>query len=218
MARRVVGPLVGPLLAALLLGGCAATGAPGEGDGAGSLAGTVHAPYAVRATPTLTDTEGEPFSLADDTDADLTLVFFGYTQCPDVCQVVMGTIASAMTRLDDADRERVQVLFVTTDPKRDTPQALRDYLDRFDPRFEGLTGDLDDVAALAEPLAVYVAEGQPLPSGGRDLNSHSTQVSGVLPDDTSPVLWPQDVSAAELAGDVEALLGPDRDRLLEEGM
>ena len=79
-------------------------------------------PYEVAATP-LTDTDDQPYSLVDDTDKDLTLVFFGYTHCPDICQVVMSNIASAMTRLDDADRERVDVVFVTTDPARDTPDG-----------------------------------------------------------------------------------------------
>ena len=106
-------------------------------------------PYVVPATP-LTDTDGAPYSLADSTDKRLTLVFFGYTHCPDICQVVMQTLASAMTRLDDADREQVDVVFVTTDPARDDEAALRDYLDRFDPAFIGLTGPLPTIIDIGE--------------------------------------------------------------------
>ena len=89
-------------------------------------------PFEVSSTP-LTDTDGQPYSLTADTDKDLTLVFFGYTHCPDICQAVMSNLASAMTRLDDRDRERVDVVFVTTDPARDTEAAIADYLAHFDP-------------------------------------------------------------------------------------
>ena len=119
-------------------------------------------PYVVPATP-LTDTDGASYSLADDTDKRLTLVFFGYTHCPDVCTVVLSTLASAMTRLDDADREQVDVVFVTTDPQRDTEKVLRNYLDRFDPAFIGLTGPLDSIIAVGKDLAVAVEQGAPAP-------------------------------------------------------
>lgn len=213
--RRRAALAAGALALAALLTACGA----GAEEGSPSLAGAVHAPYDVPAT-TLVDTEGRPWSLEEDADADLTLVFFGYTRCPDVCPAVMSTVASALTRLDEADRRRVEVVFVTTDPARDTGPVLRDYLDRFAPEgsFTGLTGDLEDVVAAGEPLAVFVSDGQRLPSGGYDLNSHSTQVSGVLPDGTSPILWTQDVSAAQLAADITGLLGPDRDAMLEQGL
>ncbi len=206
------------LLAAVLLAGCAAGGAGAGGDGSpAALAGTVHAPYEVPATE-LTDTSGEPYSLVADTDADLTLVFFGYTNCPDVCPAVTATMAAAMTRLSEEDRERVEVVYVTTDPARDTGPVLRSWLDRYDPSFVGLTGELGTVADVGEPLAVYVAQGAKLPSGGRDLEAHSSQITGVMADGTAPILWNRDVSPAELAGDVSALLGPDADALLEEGL
>ena len=201
---------------ALLLAGCSGGAASDEGSPE-SLTGTVHAPYPVPATP-LRDTAGEPYSLATDTEADLTLVFFGYTSCPDVCPAVTATLAAATNRLTAEQRDRVEVVFVTTDPARDTGPALRAWLDRYDPAFVGLTGDLGTIADVGEPLAVYVAEGDRLPSGGRDLQAHSTQVTGIMPDDTAPVLWTRDVSPEELADDVVALLGPDADRLLEEGM
>lgn len=205
--------LAAALAATVLASGCAA----GAQEAPASLAGAVHAPYAVPAT-TLVDTEGAPWSFAEDATADLTLVFFGYTNCPDVCPAVMSTVAAALNRLDDAERSRVEVVFVTTDPARDTGPVVRDYLDRFDPSFSGLTGELDQVVATGEPLAVYVSDGQRLPSGGYDLEAHSTQVTGVLPDGSSPILWTQDVSAAELAADVQALLGDDAEELLQDGL
>lgn len=205
--RRLAG--IGALvLAGALLAGCSTS--PAETDG-GYRAAVTHDPYTVPATP-LTDTSGRPYSLTKDTDKPVTLVFFGYSSCPDICQVVMANIASALTRLDEADRSSVDVVFVTTDPKVDTEQHLREYLDRFDPSFIGLTGDLDTIAAVGKPLAVYVADGERLPSGGRDLNSHSTQVTAITADDASPLLWTQDTSSADLAADLHTLLAEEADR------
>lgn len=160
--------------------------------------------YDVPRTP-LTDTEGRPYSLADDTDKRLTLVFFGYINCPDICQVVMSSLASAMSRLDESDREQVDVVFVTTDPARDTEQALRTYLDRFDPSFIGLTGDLDTIIKVGRPLKVTIEQGDRLPSGGYDV-THGTQVTAIDHTDTVPVLWTQGTSAADFANDIHTLL------------
>jgi protein SCO1/2 len=198
--RRLRLALVGALAAVLLAacGGADATTAP--------FTGLTHQPYQVSATP-LTDTEGDPYSLVGDTDKRLTLVFFGYTRCPDICPLVLNTLAAGLTRLDEADREQVDVVFVTTDPTVDTGPVLRTYLDRYDPTFIGLTGDITTIAAVGEPLAVYVAEGEKLPTGGYDLNAHSTQISAVDADDRSPVLWTQDTSSAQFAADIHTLLG-----------
>lgn len=157
-------------------------------------------PYSVPETP-LTDTEGEPFSLAADTDKRLTLVFFGFTNCPDICHTVMGAIASAMTRLDDADRDQVDVVFVTTDPARDDEQVLRDYLDHLDPSFIGLTGDLGTIVEVGEALAVGVDTTDP---GG-----HTTATMAIDGDDTSPVYWGEETSAAQFASDIHSLLEED---------
>lgn len=190
--------LVG-LLAAALLAGCG--GAPEEGDVAGAV---LTDPYVVPDTA-LVDTEGEDFSLAADTDARLTLVFFGYTNCPDICQVVMSSLASAMTRLPESDRDAVEVVFVTTDPARDDAQVLRAYLDRFDPSFTGLTGDLDTISDIGLDLGVAVEKGEKLPSGGYEV-AHSAQVIGIDADDRAPIVWTQGTSAAEFASDVHTLL------------
>lgn len=191
------------LLLPLLLTGCGGSASGGASGFAGS---PVDPPFTV-APITLTDTEGEAYALADGggTDARLTLAFFGYTHCPDICGLVMGNLAAAMTRLSATDREQVQVVFVTTDPARDDEQVLRRYLDRLDPDFEGLTGDLDDIAALGTSVAVGVTDGQKLPSGGYDLNTHSTQVTGIE-DGQAPVFWSQSTSAAQFAADIHTVL------------
>ncbi|NPC95342.1 SCO family protein [Nocardioides sp. zg-DK7169] len=163
-------------------------------------------PFDVAAT-TLTDTDGRPFSLAQDTEDPLTLVFFGYTRCPDVCPAVMSTITSALTRLDEEDREQVQVVFVTTDPSRDDAETLRRYLDRFDEDFVGVTGELEDIGALAESVGVFVAGAEELASGGYDLGSHGAQVIAVDQDGQAPMYWGQDTSSADYAHDIELLVG-----------
>ncbi len=77
------------------------------------------------------------------------LVFFGYTRCPDVCSLVMADLTLAVARLPDEIRDDVQVAFVTSDPARDTPAALRAYLDRFDQDFVGFTGELETIVETA---------------------------------------------------------------------
>ena len=156
----------------------------------------------------LVNTDNEPYSLATDTDKRLTLVFFGYSNCPDICQTVMGSLSTGLNRLDPDDRDQVDLVFVTTDPSRDTPEALRDYLDRFDESgsFIGLTGDLDDIVAAGKPLAAYVDEGERLPSGGYDLGGHTSAVYAIDGTDTAPVIWRDDTSPAQYAADLTTLL------------
>ena len=191
------------VLALSLLAGCGADAASDDPDG-GYHGAVLDQQYVVPDTP-LTDTDGAPYSLAADTEQPLTLVFFGYTNCPDICQVVMATIASALTRLDEADRDRVEVVFVTTDPARDDETALRTYLDRFDPSFVGLTGDLQTIIDVADPLAVAVEQGEKLPSGGYEV-THGTQVTGINAEDRVPIVWTQGTSASALADDIHRLL------------
>jgi protein SCO1/2 len=184
------------------------TGAPVTGvtvqDDDGMNGIVLPKPYEV-ADLTLTATDGSAYRLADDTDKPLTVVFFGYTHCPDICQVVMADIASALTRLDDDERAQVGMLFVTTDPARDDEATLRAYLDRFDPSFEGLTGPLPRVVEAGQALGVAVEKGEKLPSGGYEV-SHGTQVVGLLPDGTAPLVWTHGTSPDQIAEDIHVVL------------
>jgi protein SCO1/2 len=194
------------LAVALLLTACGGGSEPGDED----LHGAVLDQQYVAPEQPLTDTDGEPYSLAADTDRPLTLVFFGYTHCPDICNVVLATLASSLTRLDEQDREQVDVVFVTTDPARDDAEAVRAYLDRFDPSFIGLTGELETIVDVARPLKVAVEKGERLPSGGYEV-THGTQVAAIAEDDRVPILWTQGTSAAQYADDIHTLL-EDQDR------
>lgn len=197
----------GILLASLvLLAGC------GSDTPEGELSATVvpDPPFEIGAQP-LTDTDGNVVSLADDPGGKrLTLVFFGYTQCPDICPATMQTIASAMTRLSDADREQVGMVFVTTDPATDTAQVLRRYLDRFDPEFVGVTADLPSLVELGRTVGIYVSEGQEgQPLTEEDRGAHGTQVLALDAEGEVPAYWGQETSSAEYAADIEILLGDD---------
>ena len=199
--RRTLAALVAAGLL-VLVSGC------GGSDAAASFHGNKLDPPFQASSDSLTDTDGQPYSLAETPDKPLTLVFFGYTHCPDICQAVMSSLASAMTRLDTDDRERVDVVFVTTDPQRDTQSVLKTYLQHFDPGFIGLTGDIDTIIAVGKPLAVGIEQGQKLPSGGYDV-THGTTITGIEDHGVAPVYWDQDTSSAEFASDIHTLLNEE---------
>ncbi|MDN5752297.1 MAG: SCO family protein [Nitrosospira sp.] len=100
----------------------------------------------------LTDPTGETRSLADFKGKAIVL-FFGYTHCPDMCPATMGQLAAAMQKLGK-DAARVQVLFVTVDPERDTPAQLKQYLSAFNPSFLGLSGDAQATKDIANEFKV----------------------------------------------------------------
>ncbi len=194
-------------LALLVLAGCGA-GDPGPAvtgittsDNDGYHGILLDDPYAVPSIP-LTDTYGKPFDLAD--QARRSVVFFGYTNCPDVCAVVMSTIASAVARLPEALQQQVQVVFVTTDPPRDTPQVLRTYLDRFDPSFIGVTGSIAQIDTLGKPMDIFVKKGQKLPTGGYEVDHSSVVVS--VNDGAGDLVWTGGTSPAEISSDLTKIL------------
>jgi protein SCO1/2 len=211
VARACMAVLV--LAVALVLGGCASTDterpvADVSVHDSDNLHGNVLTDGYQVADVSLRDTSGTPYDLAGDASEPLTLVFFGYTHCPDICGEVMADIASGLVRLDREKRSKIGMVFVTTDPARDTASVLRSYLDRFDPKFEGLTGRLSEIKRLGRSLGVPVEHGRKLASGGYDV-AHGTQVLGVLPSRpsaTARYVWTQGTSPADLADDLTTIL------------
>lgn len=105
----------------------------------------------------LPDTSGKIRTMAD-YKGKVVVLFFGYTHCPDVCPTTMAELSQALQQLGPEDARRVQVLFVTVDPERDTPAQLRDYTALFDRRIRGLTGDTKAIAAAARAYRVTYAK------------------------------------------------------------
>ena len=101
----------------------------------------------------LTDFNGRPRTLAD-FRGKVVVIFFGYTQCPDVCPTTMTDMAEVRRRLGP-DGDKVQVIFVTLDPDRDTAEVLSQYVPGFDPSFLGLRGTRDETAAIAKDFKVF---------------------------------------------------------------
>lgn len=200
---RTTKPAVAALATALLLGLTACGGE--EPVEAGDLNGTVLDPPFEVSGDTLEDTTGAPYSLTKDTDKRLTLVFFGYTRCEDVCPAVLANLASAMTRLTDAERDQTEVVFVTSDPAYDTPEVIRSYLDRYDDSFVGLTGTLDQLEDVAGSVAAALGEKQA--DGSYRADAHTTQVTAVDVDDQAPIYWSATTSSAQFAQDISTLLG-----------
>jgi len=104
----------------------------------------------------LTDHTGKPRTLAD-FKGKVVVVFFGYTQCPDVCPTTMAEMASVMQKLGPL-ADQVQVLFITLDPERDTQQLLASYVPAFDKRFIGLRGTPEQTAKTAKEFKVFYAK------------------------------------------------------------
>jgi protein SCO1/2 len=145
-ARRGLAAVAAPvLLAAFTLAGC---GADAPQFKASDVTGTAYG-----RDFRLTGHDGKPRTLAD-FHGKVVVLFFGYTQCPDVCPTTLAELAEAMKQLGP-DAGRVQVLFVTIDPERDTAELLAKYVPAFNPTFIGLRGDADATALTAKAFRIF---------------------------------------------------------------
>jgi protein SCO1/2 len=152
---------------------------------------------------TLTDTTGASYDFKDVTTGRPTLLFFGYTNCPDVCPTTMADVAVALRGMDAAVVQDLQVVFVTTDPATDTPEILGEYLDRFDAdlpvAFTGLTGDQEAIDQAQLSTGVPLAE-----DGGR---LHSSLLLLYGPDDEAHVAFDAGNTSRDIAADLRVVAG-----------
>ncbi|WP_031508655.1 SCO family protein [Streptomyces megasporus] len=201
-ARRALGLAAAT---ALLAGGAVACG---SGDSGSDRAD--QAPFAMESTDSvkrgvtltkpfdkpdlvLTDTKGETYDLIEETKGRPTLIYFGYTHCPDVCPLTMSNIAVAKSKLPEEAQDKLRVVFITSDPERDTPESLGKWLRAQDPDFIGLTGDFDTIQAGARSLGVSL-EPPVVEENGDIVSTHGDQVLAFLPkDDKAHVLYTSDV-------------------------
>ena len=151
----------------------------------------------------LTDHNGQPRSLGD-FKGKAVVLFFGYTQCPDVCPTTLSTMREAMTLLGD-DAKRVQVLFATVDPARDTQALLAQYVPSFHPSFLGLYADEKTIAAVAKDFKVFYAKS---PGKTPDTYSidHSTGSFAFDPQGKLRLLLRHGETPANVAADLKLLL------------
>ncbi|MFF8786550.1 SCO family protein [Streptomyces sp. NPDC015125] len=123
----------------------------------------------------LTDTGGKKYDLLEKTKGHPTLIYFGYTNCPDVCPLTMANIAVAVKQLPPAERKDLRVVFVTSDPERDTPAALKKWLGGIDKDFTGLTGTFDTIQAGARSVNIGI-EKPVKKKNGDVVSTHGAQV------------------------------------------
>jgi protein SCO1/2 len=149
----------------------------------------------------LTAHDGKPRTLAD-FSGKAVVVTFGFTHCPDVCPTILADLAGAMRQLG-ADAGRVQVLFVTVDPERDTADALAKYVTAFDPRFLGLRGDLAATQRTAKEFKIFFEKRK---SGDTYSVDHSAQSYVFDPKGRLRLFVRHDRIAQDLPADLKTLL------------
>lgn len=151
----------------------------------------------------LTDHHGKARRL-EDFRGKAVVIFFGFTHCPDVCPTTLADMAQVVRQLGP-EAERVQVLFVTVDPERDTQEALAKYVPAFDPRFLGLRGSLDATRAVAKEFKVYF-EKRPGETPGAYSVDHSAQSYVIDPQGRLRLFVRHERIAEDLAPDLRTLL------------
>jgi protein SCO1 len=200
-----------PLLLVLLLAACEATSStagmsaglePGEDGWRGSALDRGRTMPNV----TLVDTDGEAFVLDEETAGTPTLLFFGYASCPDICPIHLGAIASSMSSAG-VDHDDLEVVFVTVDPERDTPEAIDEWLVNFHPRFVGLSGEMGEIEQALDELDLPgpVVEGAD-PRGEGELIGHPAQVIGFDADGEARRVWPFGTRRADWVADLPRLV------------
>jgi protein SCO1/2 len=191
---------------ALFLTACStasgASPAPAATESTGFHGATFVQPHP-RPSFVLTDQTGKRYDFAARTKGKATFLFFGYTHCPDICPTTMADVAAALRAVPADVRDAVQVVFVTTDPKRDNPMALAAWLANFDPdlktKFVGLTGPQSEVDAAQRGAGVLLAE-----DNGA---THSAQLMLYGTDDVSRVFYLVGSTPDDMAHDLPLVMG-----------
>jgi protein SCO1/2 len=187
-------PLFLSLLFALLVGGCGATAGDPPLKGA-----TMGGPFE------LTSHEGKRVSDRD-FEGSYRLIYFGYSYCPDVCPVDLQTISAGLTAFEQSDPRRaarVQPIFITVDPKRDTPEALARYAEAFHPRLVALTGTEEEIKQTARTFAVNFQLHPPATPGGEYLVDHSRIAILYGPEGEPVAIVPHDQGPQGVASELD---------------
>lgn len=191
------------LLASLLLSACTVSGERALQEA--ELRGFTPPEPFEKVDFTLTGTDGNEFSFRDETDGYLTLLFFGYTHCPDVCPLHLANIGAVLKQLSPELSGQVKVVFVTTDPERDTPERIEEWLLNFHNEFIGLTGTLDEVNDIQEALGLGRAYREEWPTGGYGM-AHSARVLAFTADNLGRASYPFGTRQEDWAHDLPVLI------------
>ena len=151
---------------------------------------------------TLTSADG-PVSLSD-FRGQYVFLYFGYMFCPDFCPTTMAKLAKVHRELGD-DANRMQVIMISVDPERDTPDALAKYAAAFNPTFRGITGTKEEIDLVGEPYGLYYQRNEGSAATGY-LVDHSTRTFLIGPDGRALVAYPHDAPAESMVSDLEWLL------------
>lgn len=154
----------------------------------------------------LTDTHGKKYDLRKETKGKPTLIYFGYTHCPDICPLTMNNIAVAKKALPKAEQAKLRVVFVTTDPGRDTPAELGKWLKGIDSQFIGLTGNFSTIQAGARSLGISI-EPTKKDKNGKVVSVHGTQVIAFNPkNDGGYLLYGEDTTVDDYTKDLPKII------------
>ncbi|MEU9285829.1 SCO family protein [Streptomyces sp. NPDC048275] len=174
-------------------------------SGSGKVATVLDQPFE-KPDLVLTDTQGKKYDLRAQTKGAPTLIYFGYTHCPDVCPLTMNNVAVAKKQLPKAQQDKLRVVFVTTDPDRDTPSALGKWLKGLDSDFVGLTGDFATIQAGARTLGISI-DPTSKDKDGKLVSVHGTQVIAFSPKtDGGYVLYGEDADVDDYTKDLPKLI------------
>lgn len=151
----------------------------------------------------LTTAEGRRVRLSD-FRGKVVLLFFGYRFCPDVCPVSLTEMRHTLEALG-AQAEQVQVIMVSVDPERDTPDLIAEHVRRFDARFLGLSGTPDEIAAAATPFGIFY-EQVAGSEATQYLVNHTATITALDPDGRVRVVYPHGTAGADIAADIRSML------------
>jgi protein SCO1/2 len=193
------------LFTLLLVAAACRPSAPKAFDPEG-LAGPTILPPIPKPEFVLRATDGKPFDFRKETAGYVTLLFFGYTHCPDVCPVHLANIAAALGKSSPEVNNGVKVVFVTTDPARDTPEVIRTWLDKFDRRFIGLSGDSAEIAGALRQVRMGAPTREQLPNDTTYYVGHAAFVMAFTRDDLAHVVYPFGIRQADWVKDLQKMV------------
>ena len=211
-SRRLMAMLIGLGLACVAVGIVAfIESRAGSNNSSGihpaGLDAIIQTPAMPKPNFTLTDTAGQPYNLTAQTNGDVTLLYFGYTHCPDICPTTMADIALGLQKVSPAVRAHIKVVFVTTDPARDTPSVIKTWLDAFNKTFIGLTGTTAQITAAEASVGMPPATVEPLGNGNYSVD-HAAWVIAFTPDNQAHAIYPAGL-------DTPTVWGHDLPRLVD---